>query len=175
MNEQELKLIIEALLLSNETPLTLQQILTAFDEWEKPQAESVLKAIDLLQKDYQERSLELIEVATGYQIQTKSKYSTWIAKLNIEKPAKYSRAVLETLAIIAYKQPVTRADIEDIRGVSVNTQTIKSLIERGWIRIAGLKDAPGKPAVYTTTIEFLDYFNLQYLHQLPELPDIVEI
>ena len=118
--------------------------------------------------------MELIEVASGYQLQTKAQYALWISRLQMEKPTKYSRALLETLAIIAYKQPVTRADIEEIRGVAVNTQIIKTLIEREWIRIAGYKDVAGKPAVYTTTKEFLNYFNLHYLHELPSLPEVMQ-
>ena len=118
--------------------------------------------------------MELVELASGYQLQTKAQYGIWVSRLQIEKPVKYSRALLETLAIIAYKQPVTRADIEEVRGVAVNSQIIKTLLEREWIRIAGYKDVAGKPAVYTTTKEFLNYFNLHYLHELPSLPQLIQ-
>jgi segregation and condensation protein B len=174
MDEQELKKIIEALLLSSNEPLSVEKLLEVFDEWQKPSPEQIKKSINELQADYTERAFELIEVASGYKVQTKSGYSEWVARLQIEKPAKYSRALLETLAIIAYKQPVTRADIEEIRGVAVNSQIIKTLMEREWIRIAGYKDVPGKPAVFTTTKEFLNYFNLNYLNELPSLPEVMD-
>ncbi|HRD68599.1 MAG TPA: SMC-Scp complex subunit ScpB [Legionella sp.] len=174
MDELELKNIIEALLLSSNEPITIEKIGEVFDEWQRPSNEELKKTLDHLMSDYQTRSFELVKLAKGYQLQTKAQYSTWVARLQIEKPAKYSRALLETLAIIAYKQPVTRADIEELRGVAVNSQIMKTLIEREWIRIAGHKDVPGKPAVYTTTKEFLNYFNLNYLNQLPSLPEVLE-
>ncbi|MBL7480158.1 SMC-Scp complex subunit ScpB [Legionella bononiensis] len=174
MEENELKNIIEALLLSCNEPLSLEQLSEVFDEWERPSLPQLKNMITQLQKEYETRSFELIQVAGGYQVQTKSAYSTWIARLQIEKPSKYSRALLETLAIIAYKQPVTRADIEEIRGVAVSSHIMKTLMEREWIRIAGHKDVAGKPAVYTTTKEFLNYFNLTYLHELPSLPEVLE-
>lgn len=174
MDEQELKKIIEALLLSSNEPLSIEKLLEVFDEWQKPSPEQIKTSINKLQADYSARAFELIEVASGYKVQTKSEYSEWVARLQIEKPAKYSRALLETLAIIAYKQPVTRADIEEIRGVAVNSQIIKTLMEREWIRIAGYKDVPGKPAVFTTTKEFLNYFNLNYLNELPSLPEVMD-
>ena len=174
MNDQELKNIIEALLLSSSQPLSMDQLLSVFDEWQKPTIDTLERVLHCLQTEYETRAFELIQLASGYQLQTKSTYSTWIARLHSEKPAKYSRALLETLAIIAYKQPVTRADIEEIRGVAVNTQIIRTLMEREWIRIAGHKDVPGRPAVYTTTKEFLNYFNLHYLHELPSLPEVME-
>lgn len=173
MNELELKNILEALLLSSNEPITLEKIASVFDDWEKPSLEQLKEIIRCLQIEYEARSMELIELASGYQLQTKAAYSTWVSRLQMEKPVKYSRALLETLAIIAYKQPVTRGDIEEIRGVAVNSQIIKTLIEREWIRIAGYKDVAGKPAVYTTTKEFLNYFNLAYLHELPSLPEVM--
>jgi segregation and condensation protein B len=173
MDENELNNIIEALLLSSAGPLSIVRMLEAFDEWQKPTKESMELAIARLKEEYQSRAIELVEVSGGYLIQTKQAYSPWIARLQVEKPAKYSRALLETLAIVAYKQPVTRADIEELRGVAVSSYIIKTLIEREWIQIAGYKDVPGKPAVYTTTKEFLNYFNLHYLHDLPSLPEIM--
>ncbi|HAT2008691.1 TPA: SMC-Scp complex subunit ScpB [Legionella pneumophila] len=174
MIDNELKNIVEALVLSSNEPVTLEKIQETFDEWQRPTLEDLQTIIENLKVDYSSRALELIQVAGGFKVQTKSKYATWVARLQIEKPAKYSRALLETLAIIAYKQPVTRADIEDIRGVAVNSQIIKTLMEREWIRIAGYKDVAGKPAVYTTTKEFLNYFNLNYLSELPPLPEIMD-
>lgn len=174
MDESELKKIIEALLLSSTDPLPLDKIHEVFDEWQRPELSLLKNIMAQLTTDYEARSFELIQVAGGYQVQTRSEYSQWIARLQIEKPSKYSRALLETLAIIAYKQPVTRADIEEIRGVAVNSHIMKTLMEREWIRIAGHKDVAGKPAVYTTTKEFLNYFNLNYLHELPSLPEVME-
>ena len=174
MDENEFKNIIEAVLLSSNEPISAEKIQGIFDEWQRPTIEKLKNFINSLKADYSSRAFELIEVASGYQIQTRLKYSSWVSRIQIEKPAKYSRALLETLAIIAYKQPVTRADIEEIRGVAVNSQIMKTLMEREWIRIAGHKDVPGKPAVYTTTKEFLNYFNLRYLNELPSLPEVLE-
>lgn len=169
MSELDLKLIIEALLMSASQPLTLDKIRLSFDEAQRPANQEILAAINALSQDYETRAIELKCLARGYCIQTKALYSPWITRLLTEKPVKYSRALLETLAIIAYKQPVSRADIEDIRGVAVSTPIIKSLLEREWIKIAGFRDVPGKPAVYATTKHFLDYFNLKSLNDLPSL------
>ncbi|MFT4058262.1 MAG: SMC-Scp complex subunit ScpB [Legionella sp.] len=174
MDESALKQIIEALLLSSNEPLSLDKMLAVFEEWQRPAKEQINFIIELLKEEYTTRSFELIQVATGFIIQTKKEYGSWIARLQIEKPSKYSRALLETLAIIAYKQPVTRGDIEEIRGVAVNSQIMRTLLEREWIRIAGYKDVAGKPAVYTTTREFLNYFNLKNLNELPSLPEVLE-
>ncbi len=174
MDENELKNIIEAILLSANEPISLEKIQEIFEENQRPTIEALKKIIANLKADYSSRAFELIQVASGYQVQTKTEYSFWVSRMQIEKPAKYSRALLETLAIIAYKQPVTRADIEEIRGVAVNSQIMKTLMEREWIRIAGHKNVPGKPAVYTTTKEFLNYFNLNYLNELPSLPEVLE-
>lgn len=174
MDEDELKLIIEAVLLTADGPLSIDKLLDVFEDWQKPTKEQLNALIVRLQEEYTSRSFELIQVASGFTIQTKTLYGPWIARLQVEKPAKYSRALLETLAIIAYKQPVTRADIEEGRGVSVNSHIMKTLLEREWIRIAGYRDVAGKPAVYTTTKEFLNYFNLNSLNELPSLPDVVD-
>jgi segregation and condensation protein B len=174
MDEKVLKNIIEALLLSSSEPLSSERLLETFDEWQRPSKEHLGEVINELQHDYSQRSFELVQVASGFILQTKKEYSSWVARLQIEKPTKYSRALLETLAIIAYKQPVTRGDIEDVRGVAVSSQIIKTLLEREWIRVSGYKNVAGKPAVYTTTREFLNYFNLQYLNDLPSLPEVME-
>lgn len=149
-------------------PLSLEQMEAVFEDWQRPRREELKEILGELAKDYENRAIELKLLASGYCLQTKAEFSPWISRLNAEKPSKYSRALLETLAIIAYQQPVTRADIEDIRGVSVNSAILKSLMEREWIKIAGHRDVPGKPAVYATTKTFLDYFNLTSLNELPE-------
>jgi segregation and condensation protein B len=169
MDEMALKLIIEALLMSSGEPLSLEKMLATFDDWERPSREQLQKVLATLTNDYETRAIELKCLAGGYCLQTKERYSSWIARLLVEKPAKYSSAFLEVLAIIAYKQPVTRADIEEIRGVAVSSPMLKTLLEREWIHIAGYRDVPGKPAVYTTTKVFLDYFNLAGLNDLPPL------
>ncbi|WP_028387884.1 SMC-Scp complex subunit ScpB [Legionella fairfieldensis] len=168
----ELKLILEALLMNAVEPLSLEQLHALFDEWQKPVREELQLALTELAADYENRAIELKYLAGGYCFQTKINYSPWISRLYAEKPVKYSRALLETLAIIAYRQPVTRADIEDIRGVSVSSSLLKTLMEREWIKTAGHRDVPGKPAVYVTTKTFLDYFNLTSLSDLPALPVI---
>lgn len=175
MDEVELKNIIEALLLASSEPIGLNKIIELFDEWQKPSLPQIRDIIRTLQMEYATRAMELVEVASGYRLQTKAEYGNWVSRLQIERPTKYSRALLETLAVIAYKQPVTRGDIEEIRGVSVASTIIKTLIEREWIRVAGYKDVPGKPAVYVTTKDFLNYFNLKYLHELPAIPELKEL
>ena len=169
MDERELKTIIEALLMSSTVPLSIEKMLGAFEDWHQPTAAQVEAVLMVLSDDYQQRAIELKYIAGGYCIQTKKQYSTWIARLADEKPAKYSTALLEVLAIIAYRQPVTRADIEDIRGVAVSSGMLKTLLEREWIQMVGHRDVPGKPAVYATTKAFLDYFNLVSLNDLPSL------
>lgn len=169
MSEDELKYILEALLMTQQGPLSIEQLQQAFDDWNKPSREEIKYALSSLEKDYNHRSIELKCLARGYCFQTKKQYQAWVTRLLVEKPAKYSSAFLETLAIIAYRQPVTRADIEHIRGVSVSTSILKGLLEREWIRVAGHRDVVGKPAVYVTTKQFLDYFNLASLDELPAL------
>ncbi len=168
MDDQEVKLIVEALLMSSAGSLPLKKISAAFEDWQVPTQEQLQSALDALANDYEGRAIELKCLAGGYCFQTKERYSPWIARLLTEKQAKYSNAFLEVLAIIAYKQPVTRADIEEIRGVAVSSTMLKTLLEREWVRIAGYRDVPGKPAVYTTTKAFLDYFNLATLNDLPQ-------
>ena len=170
MNDLPLKLIVEAILLSGDEPLTLEKIQSAFGVEQQPSISELKQAISDLDGEYETRAFEVKHVASGYRIQTKQSYNPWIMRLNTEKPTKYSKALLETLAIIAYKQPITRGEIEDIRGVSVSSSIIKTLQEREWICIGGYRDIPGKPAVYVTTKSFLDYFNLAKLDDLPELP-----
>ena len=173
MNNEELKLIIESLLMVHQKPLSVSDLMGVFDNESAVEPEQIYSAIKTLSEDYKSRSIEVIEVANGFRIQTKEKYRYWLEKILVEKPAKYSKATLETLAIIAYRQPVTRGDIEDIRGVSVSSAIMRTLIERDWVKITGYKDVPGKPAVYSTTKTFLDHFNLQKLDDLPLLENVV--
>jgi segregation and condensation protein B len=170
-----IKYICEAILMAASEPLSIEKIMTLFSEENKPDKEEIKKALNDLVQDYQQRAIELKKTASGYRFQVRRQYSDWIYNLLKEKPTKYSRALLETLAIIAYRQPVTRADIEDIRGVAVSSSMIKTLQERSWIRIVGHRDIPGKPAIYATTREFLDYFNLKSLDELPSLQDVKSI
>ena len=175
LNNKDLPLIIEALLLAANKPMSKQDILLIFDEVERPTSQDVESAIELLQQQNEQRGIELVTVANGYQFQSKQKFAHLVARLWQEKPAKYSRAFLETLALIAYRQPITRGEIEQIRGVTISSSIFKTLQEeRGWIRIIGHKDVPGKPGLYATTKEFLTYFGLEKLEQLPPLPQIME-
>lgn len=169
MNEFELKNIIEALLMSSGEPLTLNRMLAIFDDWQKPTTEQLKSIINELDVEYQSKGIELKLLASGYVLQTKKSLSHWVSRLMPEKATKYSSAFLEVLAIIAYKQPVTRAEIEEIRGVAVSSAMLKTLIEHEWISIAGNRDVIGKPAVYITTKEFLDHFNLASISDLPPL------
>ena len=155
-----LNLIIEGALLASENPLSLQDIANLFDE-NKPSKNEIKKAIDDLNNNYKNHSFEIINVASGFRMQVKKGYDNWISKLNKQSSTRYSKAFLETLVIIAYKQPVTRGDIEEIRGVAVNPQIIRNLIEFEWIKVVGHKETPGKPELLATTKKFLDYFRLK--------------
>ncbi len=173
MNEDMLKNIIEATLMAFDEPRTVAQLQVLFEgDDPQPDKDEIRAAINQLVIDYEGRGIELKEVASGFRFQARAEYADWINKLFQDKPQRYSRAFMETLAIIAYRQPVTRGEIEDIRGVSVNTNIIKSLQEREWIRVVGHRDVPGKPELLATTREFLDYFNLQKLSELPPLSEI---
>ncbi|MFD1259229.1 SMC-Scp complex subunit ScpB [Entomomonas asaccharolytica] len=171
----ELAILLEALLLAHNQPLTIDRIESLFDEEEKPSTAQIHEALQVLADNCQARAYELKEVASGYRLQVRSDFAPWVSRLWEEKPQRYSRALLETLALIAYRQPITRGEIEDIRGVAVNSQIIKTLQERDWIRVVGYKDVPGKPAMLATTKAFLDYFNLKSLEELPALSSIKPI
>lgn len=175
MNLIALKHILEAAMLAHAAPLSLDRMLTLFDEHEQPPRRQLEAALVELGKDLQGRGIELVKVASGYRLQARSVVMPWISRLWDEKPQRYSRALLETMAIIAYRQPVTRGDIEDIRGVAVTTNIIRTLIERDWIKVVGHRDVPGRPALFATTSGFLDYFGLQQLDQLPTLAEIREL
>lgn len=167
-----LKYKVEAILFASEQPLTTSQLRNVFPELERPDTLDLQEAIDFIIEDYQDRSIELRELASGYRFQVREQLSPWVSRLFEEKPPKYSRAFLEILAIIAYRQPVTRGEIEEIRGVSVSSNIIRTLMEREWIRVLSYKDVPGRPAVLGTTKQFLDYFNLKSLEDLPSIEDI---
>ena len=175
MNEQYVKNVIEAALLAAGRPLTLDELVSVFDERDNANAEEVRAAIAALSADYETRGIELIEVASGFRIQIRSQIAHPVSRLWQERPAKYSRAMLETLALVAYRQPITRGEIEQIRGVAVNPNIIKTLLERSWIRVVGHRDVPGKPELLGTTREFLDYFGLKKLDDLPTLAQLKEL
>lgn len=176
MNTEKIKNIIEAALMVSDKPLSMQRLLSLFEQdAETVDREVIRGVIDSLQQEYTDRGIELKEIASGFRIQVKREYADWVNRLFDEKPPRYSRALLETLAIIAYRQPLTRAEIEDIRGVSVSTNIVKTLQEREWIKVVGHKDVPGKPELLATTKEFLDYFNLKKLSELPSLAEIKEL
>jgi segregation and condensation protein B len=170
-----LSLIIEALLFSSSRPLSEKEILSAFDLRSPPTSTEIKEALKSIEEKYSENSIELVKVASGYRLRIRQEYSSWVAKLWEAKPQKYSRALLETLALIAYKQPITRGEIEDVRGVSVSSQIIRTLLDRSWIKVVGHRDVPGRPALFSTTKDFLDDLNLSKLSDLPELPEIQNI
>jgi|TARA_B100001063_G_scaffold135980_1_gene127150 segregation and condensation protein B len=161
-----LQKIIEGALMVSHEPLTLQEIANLFDD-NKPSKNEIKQIIDKLNKNYENNAFEIVLVASGYRLQVRPGYDQWLSKLNKQSSTRYSKAFLETLVIIAYKQPVTRGDIEDIRGVSVNPQIIRNMIEFEWIKVVGHKETPGKPELLATTKKFLDYFNLKSLSDLP--------
>ena len=157
----ELKNIIEAAIMVSDEPITVDRLIGMFTDATKPERSTVNELLLELQLDYANRGFELKRIDKGYRLQTREEYSPWLARLTAGRPPRYSRALLETLAIIAYRQPVTRGEIEEIRGVSVSSHIVKTLSEREWVRVLGHKDVPGKPAMYGTTRDFLDYFNLK--------------
>ena len=171
MHEKKLKNIIEAILLASYEPLSVDKLFQIITSKEKTNKSDILSAIDNLQIDYVDKDIEITKVASGYRIQAKSDIGDYLNIMFADRTPRYSRALLETLSIIAYRQPVTRGDIEAIRGVSVSTSIMRTLTERNWVRIIGYRDVPGKPAMFATTPEFLDYFNLQRLDELPDLPE----
>ncbi|MDT8397676.1 MAG: SMC-Scp complex subunit ScpB [Pseudomonadales bacterium] len=170
--EKHLQKIIEGLLLTAGKPLSAERIAEIFAEHERPEPALIDAVLRNIEAACTERGFELKKVASGYRFQVKEELSTWISRLWEEKPQKYSRAMLETLAIIAYRQPITRGDIEKIRGVAVSSSLIHTLLDREWVRVVGHRDVPGRPAMFATTRQFLDYFNLNSLQQLPALNEI---
>ena len=173
--DNKVKMIIEGLLLAASRPLNLSEIAQVFDDDERPDKKELKKIIEVIEADCSDRGFELQEVASGYRFQVKQELSSWVGKLWDERPPRYTRALLEILALIAYKQPITRGDIEEIRGVSVSPNIIRTLIDREWVRVVGHRDVPGRPAMFATTKTFLDYFNLKSLQDLPPLSEIKEL
>ena len=174
MIEFNLKHTIEALLLSSDEPLSTERLFKIISNKHQITKTDVLDAINALENDYSEKEIEVSKVASGYRIQAKKSINDYLNIIFAERTPKYSRALMETLSIIAYKQPVTRGDIEAIRGVSVSSSIMRTLTDRNWIKIIGYRDVPGKPAMFSTTADFLSYFGLEKLEELPDLPDIKE-
>jgi segregation and condensation protein B len=170
----ELKQILEAAMMAAARPLGFQEFANLFDEAERPTQEQIEKVLAEIQNDFEHRPLELKRVASGYRFQVRESFSPWVSRLFEERPGRYSRPFLETLAIIAYRQPATRGEIEDIRGVAVSSNIIKTMLERDWIHIVGHKDVPGRPALFATTRHFLDYFNLTSLSEMPPLQEFID-
>ena len=171
----EIKRVVEAILFAANRPMTSKQLQQVFPEIEQPDLAEIQAAIESIQEDYRYRPVELKQIASGYRFQVRRELSRWVSRLFEEKPPKYSRALLETLAIIAYRQPATRGEIEDIRGVGVSSSIIHTLLEREWIRVVAHKEVPGRPALYGTTKQFLDYFNITSLSELPTLQELQEL
>lgn len=172
MNSDFLRQILEAAIMVSDKPMDVSHLEKLFDEKERPHRDEIRAALDEITTDCRDKGFELVKVSSGYRFQTKQSLSAWVSRVWEEKPKKFSRAMLETLALIAYRQPTTRGDIESVRGVSVSSDIIRVLDERGWIRVVGHRDVPGKPELLATTKEFLDYFNLKSLDQLPSLAEI---
>jgi len=175
MEQKKRQYILEAILISADKPLSIEKLLGFFDTHDLVNRDDVKESLAELQEYYKDRGFQLIETACGFRFQTGENYKQWVTKHWDEKPATYSRALLETLALIVYRQPVTRAEIEDIRGVAVSSHIIKTLQEREWIRIVGHKEVPGRPSLLVTTRQFLDYFNLKSLDEMPSLSEIQDI
>ena len=173
--DNKLRQIIEGLLLAAGKPLSLTAIAEVFLEEERPSEEELRGALALIGADCAGRGFELTEVASGFRFQVRQELSPWVSRLWEEKPQRYTRALLETLALVAYRQPITRGDIEEIRGVSVSSTIIRTLLDREWIRVVGHRDVPGRPAMFATTRQFLDYFNLKSLQELPPLSEIRDL
>ncbi|NQD91386.1 SMC-Scp complex subunit ScpB [Pseudomonas sp. CrR25] len=172
---RELATLLEAFLLASGKPQSLERLFELFEEGERPESTVFKEALELLRESCEGRAFELKEVASGYRLQVRERFAPWVGRLWEERPQRYSRAMLETLALIAYRQPITRGEIEDVRGVAVNSQIVKTLLEREWIRVVGHRDVPGRPAMFATTKAFLDHFNLKSLDQLPPLAALREL
>jgi segregation and condensation protein B len=175
MSQPTIEQIVEAALLAAGRPLTLDRLRELFDEGREPSLDELRSALASLASHYEGRSIELREVASGWRLQVRESFSPWVSRLWEERPQRYSRAMLETLALIAYRQPITRGEIEDVRGVAVSSHIVKTLLEREWVRVVGHRDVPGRPAMYATTRQFLDHFNLRSLSELPPLAEIRDL
>ena len=173
--DNKVKMIVEGLLLAAGRPLTLDNIIQVFSKDEQPDRKELIAVMESIAEECDGRGFELKEVASGYRFQVKQELSEWVAKLWEERPPRYTRALLETLALVAYRQPITRGDIEEIRGVGVSSNIIRTLLDREWIRVVGHRDVPGRPAMFATTKQYLDYFNLKSLQDLPPLSEIRDL
>ncbi|MEC7582452.1 MAG: SMC-Scp complex subunit ScpB [Pseudomonadota bacterium] len=173
--DNKVKMIVEGCLLAAGRPLTLDNIIAVFERSEQPDRNELKQVMQAISEDCNDRGFELKQVASGYRFQVKQDLSEWVAKLWEERPPRYTRALLETLALVAYRQPITRGDIEEIRGVAVSANIIRTLLDREWIRVVGHRDVPGRPVMFATTKQFLDYFNLKSLQELPPLSEIKKL
>ena len=171
----QLATVLEGLLLAAGKPMSLERLFELFEEHERPDSGVFREALGILARSCEGRAFELKEVASGYRLQVRERFTPWVGRLWEERPQRYSRALLETLALIAYRQPITRGEIEDVRGVAVNSNITKTLLEREWIRVVGYRDVPGRPAMFATTKGFLDHFNLKSLDELPPLAALREL
>jgi segregation and condensation protein B len=175
MEHSEIKNILEAALLAAGRPLSLDQLVGLFGKHSAPERQALKEALGELALEYKNRGIELKEVGSGYRIQIRSSMGDWLISLWEERAPRYSRALLETLSLIAYRQPITRGEIEEVRGVAVSTNIVRTMLERGWVRVVGHRDVPGKPAMFGTTKRFLDYFGLKKLDDLPPLSEIKDL
>ena len=176
MKDDQIKNIVEAALMAAEKALNIDRLLLLFElDEEKPTRDQIKEALETLQAECEGRGVELKRVASGYRYQTRTEVQPWVARLWQEKPPRYTRALLETLSLIVYRQPITRGEIEEVRGVSVSSSIIKTLLEREWIKVVGHKEVPGRPALYGSTKQFLDYFNIKTLNELPSLSELADL
>ena len=175
MSELNIKSIIEAAIFAAGDPITLERLQTLFTDSDKPEKAELSAALEELARDYEDRGVQLQKVSSGYRFQAKSDYAEWLQRLWEKKPPRYSRAILETLALIAYKQPITRGEIESVRGVAVSSHIVKTLLDREWIKVIGYREVPGRPALLATSKAFLDYFNLASLADLPPLSELMDL
>lgn len=175
MEREKLEKVLDAILMTADKPLSVERLFHYFDAEDLVNRQDIRKTLENLQNSNASRGFELNLVSSGYRYQTREKYKKWVSKHWDERPPRYSRALLETLALIVYRQPTTRGEIEDVRGVAVSSNIIRTLLERGWVRVVGHKEVPGRPAMYGTTRQFLDYFNLESLDQMPSLGEIQDI
>lgn len=175
MDSKKIKTIVEAALMAAGRPLNIDELQAVFGDFSRPERQQVRDAVTALQSDFEERAIEIKEVASGFRVQVRTRHTEYISRLWEERPPRYSRALLETLALIAYRQPITRGEIEEVRGVSVSTNIVRTLLERNWVRVVGHRDVPGRPAMFGTTKEFLDYFGLKKLDDLPSLRELQDV
>jgi segregation and condensation protein B len=175
LGREQLKVVIEAILMAADKAMSIDQLLSLFELHEQPLRQDIKSVLSELQLDYSGRGVLLLETGSGFSFQTNKTAASWVSRLWDERPQRYSRALLETLALIAYRQPITRGEIEDVRGVAVSSQIVKTMLERNWIRVVGHREVPGRPAIYATTRQFLDYFGLKSLDQLPPLSELRDI